>query len=81
MIGDAAVSVLTPPGSGAIATVALRGPRAWELARQLFRPAKGSLPDVPEIRRVWFGNFGEGTGDVFVGASSIKAHRTCWSAR
>ena len=72
MIGDAAVSVLTPPGSGAIATVALRGPRAWELARQLFRPAKGSLPDVPEIRRVWFGNFGEGTGDEVILAAKAS---------
>lgn len=61
-----AVSILTPPGSGAIATVAVRGPRAWELVKRHFRPAKDSLPDKPELRRVWFGNFGDGAGDEVI---------------
>jgi tRNA modification GTPase len=52
--------VLTPPGTGAIATVAVAGPRAWEIARQLFRPAKGQLPDVPELHRFWFGTLAGG---------------------
>ena len=60
------VSVLTPPGSGAIATVAVRGQSAWGLVAQLFRPAKGSLPIIPELQRVWFGNFGSGTGDEVI---------------
>ena len=66
MTGDTAVSVLTPPGSGAIATVAVRGPNAWQLVKENFRPAKGSLPDAPELRRVWFGNFGAGIGDEVI---------------
>lgn len=66
MTGDTLVSVLTPPGSGAIATVALRGPIAWDSVQRFFRPAKGTLPGEPEIRRVWFGNFGEGTGDEVI---------------
>lgn len=66
MTRDTLVSVLTPPGSGAIATVAVRGPTAWESVQRFFRPAKGTLPGEPEIRRVWFGNFGEGTGDEVV---------------
>ncbi len=66
MTGDTAVAVLTPPGSGAIATVAVRGPNAWELVHRHFRPAKGSLPHSPELRRVWFGNFGAGAGDEVI---------------
>lgn len=66
MIGDTAVSVLTPSGSGAIATVAVRGPSAWEFVRRFFRPAKGMLPDIADLGRVWFGNFGSGTGDEVI---------------
>jgi tRNA modification GTPase len=55
------VAVLTPPGTGAIATVAVTGPRAWENARQLFRPAGTvSLPDVPPLHRFWFGTLADG---------------------
>ena len=42
------VAVLTPAGTGAIATVEVSGPRAWELARALFRPAGKPLPAEPE---------------------------------
>jgi tRNA modification GTPase len=61
------VSVLTPPGSGAIATVEVAGPRAWETARRLFRPAaKKPLPQAPPLHRFWFGTLGEGVGDEVV---------------
>jgi tRNA modification GTPase len=36
---------LTPPGTGAIATLALRGPRAWNIVRELFRPVSPALRD------------------------------------
>jgi tRNA modification GTPase len=50
------VSVLTPGGAGAIATVAVIGPRAWGLTRWLFRPAGGRpLPDAPVPHRFWVG--------------------------
>ena len=66
-MSDTRVSVLTPPGTGAIATVAVAGPRAWGIARWLFRPAgTRPLPESPEPRRVWFGTLGEGTGDEVV---------------
>ena len=66
-MSDTRVSVLTPPGAGAIATVAVVGPRAWELTRRLFRPArKTPLPELPELHRVWFGRFGAGAGDEVV---------------
>ena len=32
---------LTPPGKAAIATLAVRGPAAWPITRQLLAPMKG----------------------------------------
>jgi tRNA modification GTPase len=60
------VSLLTPPGSGAIATVEVSGPRAWDVARTLFRPAGRPLPETPELHRFSFGTLGEGTGDEVI---------------
>ncbi len=60
------VSVLTPPGTGAIATVAVIGKRAWGLVRERFRPAKGELPDAPAVHRFWYGNLGDGPGDEVI---------------
>ncbi|HXG09929.1 MAG TPA: GTPase [Gemmataceae bacterium] len=63
------VACLTPPGSAAIATLALFGPDAWNVAQQLFRPASRSgagLPAEPEEGRFWFGRFGEGLADEVV---------------
>ena len=57
-MSDTAVSLLTAPGVGAIATVEVRGPRAWELAKQLFAPAGKPLPASPEANRFWFGTLG-----------------------
>ena len=57
------VSVLTPPGTGAIATVSVVGPGAWEMVRAKFRPVKGTLPEVPPLHRFWFGNLGDGAVD------------------
>ena len=42
------VCCLTPAATGAIATVALAGPDAWAIARELFFPAGGGgLPETP----------------------------------
>ena len=57
-MSDTAVSLLTPPGTGAIATVQVLGPRAWELARQLFKTAGKPLPELLEANRYWFGTLG-----------------------
>jgi tRNA modification GTPase len=51
---------LTPPGTGAIAVIAVRGPKAWDVIRRVFRPAAKPLPDVPEVGSVRFGHFGDG---------------------
>ncbi len=57
-MSDTVVSLLTAPGTGAIATVEVHGPRAWELVRQLFKPAGKPLPESPEVNRFWFGTLG-----------------------
>ena len=46
---------LTPPGKAAIATIAVRGPLAWDITRQLFAPGQGTLPTEPIVGRSWFG--------------------------
>jgi tRNA modification GTPase len=57
-----AVRVLTAPGTGAIATVEVRGPGAWAAVQERFTPANGKpLPDRPELNRVLFGSLGDGS--------------------
>lgn len=60
------VGVLTPPGTGAIATVAVAGPGAWAAVWTLFRPAGRALPEAPEAGRFWFGKLGDGAADEVV---------------
>lgn len=69
-MSDTAVSLLTPVGVGAIATIEVAGPRAWELARQLFQPVGKPLPEQPELHRFWFGTLGEGVGDEVILAAT-----------
>jgi tRNA modification GTPase len=67
MTGPTRVAILTPPGSAAIATVALVGPAAWTVVRKLFVPASGRpLAEDPTAGAVWFGRIGEGTADEVV---------------
>jgi tRNA modification GTPase len=64
------LACLTPPGTAAIATLAIRGPDAWRLVRELFtplkrrvdvdRPSGSPLPDVPTQGRIWLGRLGAG---------------------
>ena len=72
------VAVLTPPGTGAIATIEVAGDRAWEFARKLFRPAGKALPEAPEVNRFWFGTIGEGAGDEVIlaatGEPAVEVH-------
>lgn len=57
------LACLTPPGVGAIATLALSGPDAWSLSRRLFRRGKGvsnaALPETPTCGQFWLGRLGE----------------------
>src|SRR5262245_55531363 len=55
------VAPLTPPGAGAIATLALEDPRAWEVVRRLSRPRSeaAALPPGPPTGRVWLTRLGD----------------------
>ena len=53
-MSDNRVSLLTPPGAGAIATVEVAGPDAWRRVRELFSKP---LPEHPEPGRFWHGRF------------------------
>jgi tRNA modification GTPase len=55
---DTLLTILTPPGKAAIATLAVRGPLAWAVARTLFQPPNGALPDAPTPGRFRFGKLG-----------------------
>jgi tRNA modification GTPase len=60
------VAELTPPGTAAIAVLAVVGPRAWEIVRGLFRPAGKPLPATPAIGLFRVGRLGSGAGDEVV---------------
>ena len=61
------IAVLTPPGTGAIATIAVVGPTAWDRVRQRFRKP---LPETPPPGRFWFGTLGDDVGDEVVVAAT-----------
>jgi tRNA modification GTPase len=68
---DTRVTVLTPPGSGAIAVLAVRGPHSWPVIRELFRPAGNRpLPEEAPHSGVWFGRLGEQSADEVI----LSAH-------
>jgi tRNA modification GTPase len=61
------VACLTPPGRGAIATLGLHGPLAWDVVRQLFRTRRGAeLPASPRAGRTWFGRIGTDISDEVI---------------
>ncbi|HKB02378.1 MAG TPA: GTPase [Gemmataceae bacterium] len=71
-MSDTRIAVLTPPGSGAIAVLAVRGPAAWAAFRTLFRKTGDRpLPDEAPDHGVWFGRLGDqGSDEVIVSAHS-----------
>ncbi|MBI3407744.1 MAG: 50S ribosome-binding GTPase [Planctomycetes bacterium] len=60
--------LLSPPGAGAIATFALRGPRVWSVIRERFAPLSPAvnLPETPDVGSVWPGRLGEDARDDVV---------------
>lgn len=72
------IELLTPPGTGAIACIAMCGPNAGAIAQKLFRPASGKPLVLPlKLGRFWFGNFGAGVGDEVVllaTAEGVEVH-------
>jgi tRNA modification GTPase len=59
---------LTPPGVAALATLAVRGPKAWEIARSIFHlRARGlALPAEPTPGQFWLGRLGDEVADEVV---------------
>lgn len=61
------VATLTPNGTGAIATLAVVGPHAWEILAPLFRTPRGTqLPEPPPVGTLRFGRLGEAMADEVV---------------
>lgn len=62
------VACLTPPGRAALATLGVRGPRAWEIVRRLLRPRSKTvkLPEHPEPGAFWLGRLGGELADEVV---------------
>lgn len=62
------ISRLTPPGRAAIATLALRGPQAWPITRELFqritkdKSVPAPLPETPQAGTFWLGWLGQRAG-------------------
>ena len=52
---DTIAAISTAAGPGGIGIVRLSGPKAWEVGRALFWPAKGALPEPPPTRRLIYG--------------------------
>lgn len=76
-MSETLVAVLTPPGQSALATIGLRGPRAWEVLRELFRPRGQALPTEPETGRFWLGTVGAELADeaiLAVRSTGLELH-------
>jgi tRNA modification GTPase len=61
-----AVAVLTPPGRGAVATVAVWGAGATDAVGALFSPASGRALSLAAVGRVVFGHWGSSAGEELV---------------
>jgi tRNA modification GTPase len=63
---------MTPPGKAAVATLGVRGPLAWPITHALFRPRRGTLPEVPSDGKFWLGHLGaEVRDDVIVAVTQV----------
>src|SRR5262245_9009322 len=61
------VARLTPPGTAAIATIAVVGSGAWQTIRELFRSSNDQpLNEEPVAGSLHFGHFGPAPGDEIV---------------
>jgi tRNA modification GTPase len=71
------LACLTAPGKAAIATLAVRGPMAWEITGQLFAPRKGRLPDAPSAGKYWYGRIGTDHADDAILAVKRETPTVC----
>ncbi len=68
-MADTVIACLTPPGKAGVATIGVRGPHAWAIARELFQPAQSSLPELPATNKFWYGKIGITHADSAILAS------------
>jgi tRNA modification GTPase len=74
-MSDTRACVLTPPGSGAIAVLAVCGPRAWPVIRTLFRTSAGrALPAEGLKTSMWFGYIREQAADEVILVTHAPDH-------
>lgn len=73
-IMETVVATLTPPGRGAIAVVAVRGPESWPIACELFRPRGGELPAVPGRRGPCVGTVAGDDAVIVPTADGVEFH-------
>jgi tRNA modification GTPase len=67
---NAVATVLTPPGTAGVATIAVVGRDAWKVVAPLFRRPRGQpLAAAPDPGTIHFGTFGPPPGDEVVLAS------------
>src|SRR5262245_42336308 len=57
------VATLTPPGRSALAVLLVRGPQAWAVVEEIFKPRRGRLPETPDVGRFWLGRIGDEAKD------------------
>jgi tRNA modification GTPase len=71
------VAVLTPPGSAAVAVLAVRGPAAWPVIRELFRTTRGDSLSAPPAG-FQLGRIGDRNSDEVIlsahNANSFEIH-------
>ena len=78
-MSDTHVTLLTPRGTGAIATLAVIGPNAWAIVKSHFRPVNGkTLPVSPLLDQFWFGTLGDGVADEVIVAVKSDAPEPCF---
>jgi len=76
--GATQVAVLTPPGRGAVAVVAVRGPAATSFVENYFHAANGRSLDQQPLLRIVFGHWESKQGEELVvcrrSADEIEIH-------
>jgi tRNA modification GTPase len=76
-MSETRVAVLTPPGSSAVAVLAVRGSTAWPVLQRLFRTARDKSLHAPPVGFM-FGRLGEKAADevilATVGPDSFEIH-------
>lgn len=69
--------LLTPPGTGAVAVIGLRGPGAMGILNEVFRPMRGGT-SPPDENRIVFGKLHDAAGPVDDGLVVVSRRGSAW---